>query len=80
MINAMLSSDAVRELVERRSRRMIALLLSAKERHIDQFLPPEVQDAFRKTILDEVNDYTSLVQEVIDLFEDKSPDLGNERH
>lgn len=71
MINAMLSAGDVKDLVERRSRRTIAMLLSYKERNIDPFLPPDLQDALRKAILDEFNDFSSLVLDVVSYFEEK---------
>lgn len=71
MINAALSSDQVKDLVERRSRRAIALLLSYKEHNIDRYLPPPVQDALRKAILDEFNEFSSLVLDVVGFFEER---------
>jgi hypothetical protein len=67
----MLSSEDVRDLVERRTRRAIAILLSFKEKNADKYLPEEVQVALRSSILDEINELSSLFLDVIDYFEEK---------
>ena len=71
MINVMLSAEDVRDLVERRTRRAIAILLSFKEKNADKYLPEEVQVALRSSILDEINELSSLFLDVIDYFEEK---------
>ena len=70
MINGMLSPQQVRDLVDRRSRRSIALLLSFKEHNADKYLPVEVQEGLRKAIMDEINDLTSLMLDVVSFFQE----------
>lgn len=57
---------ALQELLERRCRRAIAIVLSAKERDIDAYLPNEVQTKFRKVILDQFNDLTALATDLLE--------------
>ena len=71
MLNAMLTSSQVADLLDRRTRRTIAILLSYKERKIDSFLPENIQMELRSVILDEINDLASLTQDIIYYFEEK---------
>lgn len=48
------------ELVKKRRDRTIAVILGAKEREIDPFLPADVSSRFRKLILDQINDLVDL--------------------
>lgn len=52
-------------LLERRLKRCIATILSAKEKEIDRYIPEEVANVFRKTILDEINEFYALVVDVL---------------
>ena len=52
-------------LLERRLKRCIASILSAKEKEIDRYIPEEVTNVFRKTILDEINEFYALVVDVL---------------
>ncbi len=52
-------------LLERRLKRCIASILSAKEKEIDRYIPEEVASTFRKTILDEINEFYALVVDVL---------------
>lgn len=47
---------AVREMLGKRKDRTIAIILSYKEEHYDQFVSNEVARDFRKVILDQLND------------------------
>lgn len=49
-----------RDILAKRRDRLLAVILSFKERECDQYLPPEVQARLRKVILDEVNQFTEL--------------------
>lgn len=51
-------------LLERRMKRCIATILSAKERDIDRYIPDDVANAFRKTILDQINEFYCLVVDI----------------
>lgn len=57
--------EVVSDLVARRRDRAIAVLLGIKEREVDQYLPPDVKARLRKAILDQLNDYTTLVLDVL---------------
>ncbi len=57
--------EVVSDIVARRKDRAIAVLLGIKEREVDQYLPKEVQVRLRKAILDQLNDYTTLVLDVL---------------
>ena len=52
-------------ILQNRKNRVIATILGYKETEIDQFLPPEMQVALRKKILDQVNDLTNLALDLI---------------
>lgn len=52
-------------LLERRLKRCIATILSAKEKDIDRYIPEEVAASFRKTILDQINEFYGLVVDVL---------------
>lgn len=50
----------------KRRDRVIATILSFKERECDQFLPVDVSTSLRKLILDEVNDLCELAFDLIE--------------
>jgi hypothetical protein len=58
-------ADVIADLVARRRDRAIAVLLGIKEREVDKYLPPEAQALLRKAILDQLNDFHSLVMDVM---------------
>ena len=53
------------DVIARRRDRAIATLLGVKEREIDQYLPSEARALLRKAILDQLNDFHSLVVDVM---------------
>ena len=53
------------DVIARRRDRAIAVLLGIKEREVDQYLPAEVRALLRKAILDQLNDFHSLVVDVM---------------
>lgn len=57
------------ELLEKRCRRAIAVVLSAKEKDADEYLPPEIQVRLRKVILDQFNDLLALSLDLLDSLE-----------
>lgn len=60
-----MTQEVLADIVARRRDRAIAVLLSVKEKEVDQYLPAEVRMRFRKTILDQLNDFHSLVLDVM---------------
>lgn len=59
----------MKELVEKRCRRAIAIVLSAKEREADPYIDPGAQSRLRKVIMDQFNDFAALVIDVIESME-----------
>lgn len=70
--------EIVSDLVARRRDRAIAVLLGIKEREVDQYLPPDVKIRLRKAILDQLNDYTTLVLDVLRSLNNDSTVVLNE--
>lgn len=52
----MTSDHALKDMLSRRKDRSIATILSYKDEQLDQYLPTEVSMAFRKLVLDQLND------------------------
>lgn len=61
--------DVIADVIARRRDRAIAVLLGIKEKEVDQYLPPEVKARLRKAILDQMNDFHSLVVDVMRSFD-----------
>lgn len=57
--------QAVADMLERRLKRAIAIVLGVKEREADPHLPPETSRMLRKVILDQFNDFHEFVVDVI---------------
>lgn len=57
------------DLLEKRCRRAIAVVLSAKEKDADPWLPDEVQARLRKVILDQFNDLLTLSVDLLNSLE-----------
>lgn len=57
--------EVLNDVIARRRDRAIATLLGVKEREVDRYLPPEVRALLRKAILDQLNDFHSLVVDVM---------------
>lgn len=53
------------ELIERRKDRAIAIILRLKESECDQFLPAATRVKLRKIILDQLNDLSDVVIDVL---------------
>lgn len=77
------------DVIARRRDRAIAVLLGVKEKEVDQYLPAEVKVRLRKAILDQLNEFHSLVLDVMrsldngevvlnDLYLEKIDDLHRE--
>ncbi len=54
------------ELIDKRCRRSIAMILGVKEREVDRFLPPEVQVKLRKVVIDTLNDFATMAIDVLE--------------
>jgi hypothetical protein len=57
--------DVITDVIARRRDRAIAVLLGVKEKEVDSYLPPHVRARLRKVILDQMNDFHSLVVDVM---------------
>lgn len=62
----------MRELLEKRCRRSIAVVLSAKEREADQYLSLDAQQRLRKVIMDQFNELTLLAIDIVESLESGS--------
>ena len=56
-----------KEILHKKTKRSIAIILSYKEKQCDRFLPQDISDGLRKVILDEINDVYTLA---LDLMSD----------
>ena len=54
------------DLIDKRCKRAIAIVLSVKEREADPFLTPEAQARLRKVILDQFHELADLASDVVD--------------
>lgn len=62
----------MKELVEKRCRRSIAIVLTAKEREADPYLDAGAQARLRKVIMDQFNDFAAMAIDVIESLESGS--------
>jgi hypothetical protein len=58
--------NGLKELLDRRCRRSIAIVLSAKEKDIDPHVPVAAQTSFRKVVLDQFNEFAALAGDLIE--------------
>lgn len=65
-------------LIERRRDRAIGAILGVKEREVDEFLPDAVRRRLRKVVLDQLNDYTALVLDVMGPLQDDTDIVLND--
>lgn len=66
--------SGLRDLLEKRRNRTIAVILGVKEREVDPLLPDgrcgdEAADKLRKVVLDQVNELVNFVVDVLDSFD-----------
>lgn len=61
--------SGTRDLIEKRCRKAIAVVLATKEREADPYLSMEAKGLLRKVILDQFNDLASLCTDLLDSFE-----------
>lgn len=57
--------SVLNDVLARRRDRVIAILLSFKERECDQYLPRDVQVKFRKIVLDQLNEFADLSADIM---------------
>lgn len=69
------------ELIEKRCKRAIAVILGMKEREVDKHLPPEVSFRLRKVVIDTLNEFATMAIDVLDCSTTPSilNELANER-
>lgn len=66
------------ELIQRRKDKAIAIILRMKENDCDPHLPPAVRIKLRKIVLDQLNDFTDLVLDVVSSLENSEVVVTNE--
>jgi hypothetical protein len=54
-----------KEFFKQRRNRAIAAILGYKDRELDQFLPPDISNRFRKEILFQINELSDLALDLI---------------
>lgn len=69
----MAPQQILNDVLGRRRDRVIAILLSFKERECDRYLPRDVQVRFRKIVLDQLNEFADLSADIM-----KSLDNGEQ--
>jgi hypothetical protein len=69
--------ELLRSLIEKRCRRTITVILSAKERDLDGYLPDDVGAAYRKVVLDSVNDFHNFIMDILRSVDDDSVTLND---
>lgn len=61
----MAQQSVLSDVLGKRRDRVIAILLSFKERECDQHLPRDVQVRFRKIVLDQLNEFADLCTDIM---------------
>lgn len=69
-----MTDSLITDLIGRRRDRAIAAILGVKEREVDKHLPVATQRLLRKVVLDQLNDFTSMVE---DLLASMGPEDGS---
>jgi hypothetical protein len=62
----MTKDSGLQELLEKRCKRSIAIILSVKEREADFYLPNDIAMKLRKVVMDQLNEFCSLASDVLD--------------
>jgi hypothetical protein len=60
------TNSSLQELLDKRCKRSIAIILGVKEREADFMLPDDVQRKLRKVIIDQLNDFCSLATDILE--------------
>lgn len=61
-----MGNSSLEELLDRRCKRSIAIILGVKEREADFLLPDDVQRKLRKVIIDQLNDFCALATDIVE--------------
>lgn len=69
----------LRDLLDKRAKRSIAIILGVKERECDPHLPPGESAKMRKVVLDQINEFHDLVVDILDSL-DTGEVVLNERY
>lgn len=69
---------AIETLLAKRRDRAIAIILSLKEREIDQHLPAMASQKLRKVVLDQLNDFYDMCRDVIESLDPGNVTLNEE--
>ena len=72
MIKGEKMKDPVRELLQKRKDKGIAIILGVKDSQCNEYLPEDVADALRKVILDQFNDYADLCGDLLNSYSSDS--------
>lgn len=72
--------SGIRELLERRRNRAIAIVLGVKERECDMSLSAAASQKMRKVILDQMNDFCDLACDVLESLSADSGVVLNEHY
>lgn len=68
----------LRDLLEKRRNRAIAIILGVKERELDAHLPPAASQKLRKVVLDQLNEFHDIALDVLEALSDNSGVVLNE--
>lgn len=68
------------DILAKRRDRVLAIILSAKEREVDGYAPREASDRLRKVILDQVNELTDLCLDMLKTCDVEEGVLINEEY
>ena len=60
--------DPVRELLQKRKDKGIAIILDVKDKKCNDYLPEDIADALRKVILDQFNDFADLCGDLLNSY------------
>jgi hypothetical protein len=71
-------NSALIDLLNKRRDRAIAIILRTKEQECDRYLPPEQSAKLRKVVLDQVNNLSDMVVDLMGSLQDNSGVVLNE--
>ena len=73
-----MNNSALIDLLNKRRDRAIAIILRTKEHECDEYLPPEQAARLRKVVLDQINNLSDMVIDLMGSLEDNSGVILNE--
>jgi hypothetical protein len=65
-----MGDNGLQDLLEKRCRRSIAVILGVKEREVDEYLPKDAQMKLRKVVMDQLNDFCALATDILESTSD----------